>query len=509
MARRKPRPPSQNTTTSSSVNPSSQSPPLPPSLIRPPRALHPLLPHLSRRHIYLLHTDTFPQKHKRNLFLVPLLLNTTLALFLLWRAWTIAPTYGAYLSAAFGYGSSGVGGGGNATATDSENDDDAGYFALVKEVLRRTGTLAVDYVLFAWVGVWPVGFFLGVGVAGVGGAVGEEGDGGPGSPFLYRLFSTRGAFHDEEVVVRRSRRAWDGVLTAAPDDATTTSFRAGAGAVRSRSEGVMTPARILAADTGEDGRTAREKIAEATDEEYVCGRSGLAMVGRDWELDFDMMGLVEDLILAARTATSGEVQQQQEEEDSLTRSQLCRSFDRWCLVYHEYDEHAHEKNSSNDNDNNDDVDDEKDYDRTSNKTGPVSGWFAYAAGWPRQPEAGSKALQNRMKIQKMKDRLTQLGKESLFFRWVELVAAEAASPHENGETLTAKPKPKPKPKPVPRETGLLAAGEGEGGGEDGRMPTARQVSTLEKAKEMFESEGIDFEQFWTEIGGMDGMPGFS
>lgn len=75
----------------------------------------------------------------------------------------------------------------------------------------------------------------------------------------------------------------------------------------------------------------------------------------------------------------------------------------------------------------------------------------------------------RQKIVMFKDRLTLMGKESLFFKWVELVQFESSAP--------------------------------------GGFTAEKQASTAEKTKRMFEAEGIDFEQFSAEIGGFGGMPG--
>lgn len=73
------------------------------------------------------------------------------------------------------------------------------------------------------------------------------------------------------------------------------------------------------------------------------------------------------------------------------------------------------------------------------------------------------------KIVAFKDELTSLGKENLFFRWIELVQFESSQP--------------------------------------GGFGPERQRKTMAKAKEMFEAQGIDFDQLFARIGGMEGMPG--
>lgn len=75
----------------------------------------------------------------------------------------------------------------------------------------------------------------------------------------------------------------------------------------------------------------------------------------------------------------------------------------------------------------------------------------------------------RNKVIEFKDRLTAMGKENLFFKWVELIQYESNAP--------------------------------------GGFTQERQVAAAEKAKKMFEEQGVDWEAFSKEIGGLDGMPG--
>jgi hypothetical protein len=75
----------------------------------------------------------------------------------------------------------------------------------------------------------------------------------------------------------------------------------------------------------------------------------------------------------------------------------------------------------------------------------------------------------RKKIIVFKDRLTAMGKESLFFKWVELIQYESNAP--------------------------------------GGFTQERQEATAVKAKKLFEDNGVDFDKFEKEIGGLDGMPG--
>lgn len=86
-------------------------------------------------------------------------------------------------------------------------------------------------------------------------------------------------------------------------------------------------------------------------------------------------------------------------------------------------------------------------------------------------EAGGslKEEEGRRKIVAFKDELTAMGKENLFFRWIELVQFESSQP--------------------------------------GGFGPEQQKNTMKKARELFERGGIDFDKFWEKVGGMQGMPG--
>ncbi|KAF3042354.1 hypothetical protein E8E12_004680 [Didymella heteroderae] len=75
----------------------------------------------------------------------------------------------------------------------------------------------------------------------------------------------------------------------------------------------------------------------------------------------------------------------------------------------------------------------------------------------------------REKVIAIKDKLTEMGKESLFFRWVELIQYESNAP--------------------------------------GGFTQERQVAAAEKVRKMFEEQGVDWDKFSQEIGGLEGVPG--
>ena len=94
------------------------------------------------------------------------------------------------------------------------------------------------------------------------------------------------------------------------------------------------------------------------------------------------------------------------------------------------------------------------------------GWLALemaTAGGSAKEEEG------RKKIIAFKDELTAMGKENLFFRWIELVQFESSQP--------------------------------------GGFGPEQQQTAMIKARQMFEAQGVDFDKFWDKIGGMQGLPG--
>ena len=94
------------------------------------------------------------------------------------------------------------------------------------------------------------------------------------------------------------------------------------------------------------------------------------------------------------------------------------------------------------------------------------GWLVVETG----AAGGSvKEEEGRRKIVAFKDELMAMGKENLFFKWIELVQYESSQP--------------------------------------GGFGPEQQARTMAKAKAMFEAQGVDFEKFWAKVGGMQGMPG--
>ena len=160
-----------------------------------------------------------------------------------------------------------------------------------------------------------------------------------------------------------------------------------------------------------DGFVYKERIMPGIDRAYVQAKTGYLMIDdKNWDLAFAEM-ITAHALVSQGTATISD-------------------FQKSVIVY-------------------------------SNSHGWLV-WSVYKLDEGHQEEG-------RKKLVLFKDKLTAMGKESLFFQWIELLQYETSQ--SNGFTK------------------------------------ARQVDAMKKAKELFESQGVDFEEFWKDVGGVDGLPG--
>ena len=160
----------------------------------------------------------------------------------------------------------------------------------------------------------------------------------------------------------------------------------------------------------------KDRLMPAITPAWVKGKTGYLMMDKSWDLDFGSMITAHNLI------------------DELGLEVSFETFRTQVLIY----EHG-------------------------------KGWLVWPV-WQLEKQQGGRQELQRQKIVQMKDRLTTMGKENLFFRWVEMIQFESSA--EGGFTLE------------------------------------RQQHAVRKAKELFEAQGIDFEQFWKKVdGGMEGMMG--
>ncbi|KAI9832930.1 MAG: hypothetical protein M1819_003960 [Sarea resinae] len=170
------------------------------------------------------------------------------------------------------------------------------------------------------------------------------------------------------------------------------------------------PAVTSAIITDPDSAIFLERILPAIDRAYVARRTGYIMMDKSWDLDFAAMMCAHDLVARARVAEA--------------------EFQKTVIMHSD-----------------------------------PFGWIV----WPvwQLDEGGDEV--SRKKIVAFKDRLTLLGHESLFFRWIEIVQYEST--------------------------------------QEGGFTPQRQASAMRQAKELFEKHGIDFDEFFKDLGGVDGLPG--
>lgn len=162
-----------------------------------------------------------------------------------------------------------------------------------------------------------------------------------------------------------------------------------------------------------DNEAMRDKIVAAVTPERI-GKTGYLLVDEDWNLDYSAMRRAHALVDLTR---KGEGVQLDE-------------FRTAVLVHTDSD-----------------------------------GWLIWRVGDENTPAGRQKSAQ-RDQILAFRERLTAMGKEDLFFRWVELVQWESSQP--------------------------------------GGFTPERQRSAMVQAKQMFDEENVDFSQFWDdELGGMD------
>lgn len=307
--------------------------------------LQPFLEPLSPEEIYLVHIDTHPPNFKKQLFIVPIVLNLAIMAVIAYRAYKGAFVYPAILGAALGL-----------TTSISVETSATSWDQLWILVLRRTITFALDYFLITLFLGWPIRFIRG--------------------PVWWRWAV---GFRDREVVVRQSRNPWSSKL------------------VRNRW-------------IYEDNATVTGKVVPAVAPQRIQ-KSGYLLVDADWDLDYEAMVHAHRQIDLTR---KGEGIQLDE-------------FRTAVLVHTDED-----------------------------------GWLI----WRVAHEDTKDKEQSRDQLLAFQEKLTAMGKEDLFFRWVELIQYESTRP--------------------------------------GGFTPDRQRSAMQQAKDLFEAEGVDFSRFWQEVGGMEG-----
>lgn len=144
-----------------------------------PAALEPFVAQLDPAQIYITHIDRHRPDYKKQIFLFAVLVNTTITFLLAWRLYIAVPKYIALARTIFGYASSAM--------VDISSTTRKQQLAII---IRRTAMMVSDYLLFRYIGPWPLSFFA------------ER----PSNPVTWRW---KIRFQPQEVVVRVCRN-WTG-----------------------------------------------------------------------------------------------------------------------------------------------------------------------------------------------------------------------------------------------------------------------------------------------------------
>lgn len=307
--------------------------------------MQPFVEPLSPDEVYLVHIDITAEELKRQTFTVPFIVNLIIGAVIGLRVYMGISTYPALVATLIGLQSS--------MTVDTAATP---WTEAAQIVLKRTGTLALDYLLVTMFLSWPINFIKG--------------------PVRWRRAV---GFREREIIVRRSHRSWSKNLE--------------------RNKWIR------------EDEARRDKIVAAVTPERV-GKTGYLLVDEDWNLDYAAM--VRAHALVDRTRRGDGVQLDE--------------FRTAVLV-------------------NTDAD----------------GWLIWRVGDENTPAGQERSVQ-RDQIIAFKEKLTEMGKEDLFLRWVELIQWESSQP--------------------------------------GGFTAERQRSAMLQAKQMFEDENVDFSRFWDDMGGM-------
>ena len=320
---------------------------IPTPFTTPSPTLSPFLEQLDPSLVYITHIDVTPPETKKSIFLIPVLLNASIAALLLWRLYAAAPVYWAIAQALVGYQSS-------AYINVLQTSRSQQIWVLAKRVLM----FAIDFLVFRFIGPWPTTFFL------------EQ----PANPVTWRW---KLGFREKEVVVRVSR-GWG-------------------------TEDLMKGVR-----QGEENAFFKTRIMPAIDR-VVMRKTGYLLMDKSWDLDFQLM-------LDAHTLLKDETIKME-------------ALDKLVLAY--MDEGI--------------------------------GWVVWR--W----ESESDVIEDRRKkVVLFKEKLTKMGKEGLFWKWMEIVEDERDA--------------------------------------DGGFTAERQEKVAGRVQREFEKEGVDFEGLTESVGGLDELP---
>ncbi|EEP82564.1 predicted protein [Uncinocarpus reesii 1704] len=323
----------------------------PAAFTQAPSSLSDFLADFSPTGVYLIHIDRHPQSEKRQIFILPLILNLLILALVLYRIYTGIHTYPDILAAILGHDS------------PARIDPKTASWALISTTLaRRTVTFLFDYLLITLFLPWPVRFLSG--------------------PARWRWEI---GFQRAEIIVRKSRD-WSEALgrTWIRDDEET---------MKERVIPAITPLRLR--------------------------KTGYLLIDADWDLDFAAM------TRAHRDLKAGRIRL----DDFETAVVVHGGGNKGWLIWRPEDVRGSSGQGAN----------------SSVELSPSE----------------------RDRIVAFQEKLASMGKEDLFYRWVEIIQFESTQP--------------------------------------GGFTPERQQRAMADTKKLFESRDVDFEKFWADVGGMQGV----
>ena len=213
-------------------------------------------------------------------------------------------------------------------------------------------------------------------------------------------------FRGCEIVIRRSRRIWDrDIFRIGERDEE--GDRDEKEGMEEGNEGVKSTFLL----EGKQGMVWRERVEPAVERRLLQGKSAYALMDKSWELDFSGMIKAHDMVDKEEMGT----------EAFRTAVWVCS--EEWGWV-------------------------------------GVEVWREHDSG---EGDEGTRKLQG------IKDGLTRMGKENLFFRVVEVVQSETSQP--------------------------------------GPFTKEKQKKAVRSIREEFDRQNVDFDAFWDGVGGVESMPG--
>lgn len=319
---------------------------IPVPFVQAPSSLEPLLQRLDPSKVHITHIDRHKADYKKKIFCIPVVLNLIIAALLLWRAYHATPKYWVLLQTLLGYMTS--------ATVDPERTTRRQQIWIL---LKRTGMMLFDFLLFRFIGPWPLTFFA------------EQ----PANPITWRWNI---GFQREEIVVRISRH-WG-------------------------TEDLMQGVK-----QGQENPFFKTRILPSIEPTYMQ-KTAYLMMTESWDLEFELMQDAHVLV------KRGELK--------------LEDLDRVVLAYQD-----------------------------------GIGWLVW-----KWEGAGDVIEGRRKKVVAFKEKLTKMGKESLFWKWTEIVEDERDR--------------------------------------DGGFTPERQQKVAERVQKEFEKNGVDFEEVVNSIGGLDEVP---